>query len=68
VKRKDGQQRQDAVYKLLAQGKTNKEIAYRLGMTYDSVVHNVECCLRQYGASNRVILALKYHNIYVEAK
>lgn len=64
MKRKDEIQRREAVVKLVAYGKSNKEIAHKLDMTFDSVVHNVTRAFKEYGVSNRVLLALKYHNIF----
>lgn len=50
-------QRQAEVVVLVAEGQTNREIAYRLGITEQTVKNHVTGALRALGVRNRVELA-----------
>lgn len=56
------------VYRLLAQGKSNKEIAHALGNSPPVVRNHITAIMRSTGILNRVQLALAWHGIQVEDK
>lgn len=55
--------REMEVLELLAEGKSNKEIALRLDLQEKTVKHHVSHILSKLGASNRTEAAIRYHGM-----
>ena len=52
-----------SVYRLIARGMLNKQIAHELGVSLSAVAYHALCVSRKIGATNRTQLALEWHGI-----
>jgi DNA-binding NarL/FixJ family response regulator len=50
----------DLVWDKLAEGLTDKEIAFQLGLHYGTVRRTMLCLMREQDVSNRVALAIRH--------